>query len=194
MRQAAQEVLRQLAPQVMEQVSAAIGQAMASQLETAPEQLAGALQDAFHVDAGALQDAIHVNMTEEELSALLRSSMASRTSTLDGNLQSLGYADPDEPSAISLYPLNFEAKEHVLEILDSYNAQMEAYHYESKTRGLEDTPEKVKRFNGEMDLFKEKWEERLRAGDPYYNVNLTLARNDFTLRNPYEIDYEQRVK
>ena len=126
MRQAAQEVLRQLAPQVMEQVSAAMGQAMASQLETAPEQLAGTLQDAFHVDAGALQDAIHVNMTEEELSALLRSSMASRTSTLDGNLQSLGYADPDEPSAISLYPLNFEAKEHVLEILDSYNAQMEA--------------------------------------------------------------------
>lgn len=75
-----------------------------------------------------------------------------------------------------------------------YNAQVEAYHYESKTRGLEDTPEKVARFNGEMDLFKEKWEQALRAGDPYYNVNLTLARNDFTLRNPYEIDYEQRVK
>ncbi len=75
-----------------------------------------------------------------------------------------------------------------------YNAQVESYHYESKTRGLEDTPEKVARFNGEMDLFKEKWEKELRAGDPYYNVNLTLARNDFTLRNPYEIDYEQRVK
>lgn len=75
-----------------------------------------------------------------------------------------------------------------------YNAQVEAYHYESKTRGLEDTPEKVARFNGEMDLFKEKWEQELRAGDPFYNVNLTLARNDFTLRNPYEIDYEQRVK
>lgn len=74
-----------------------------------------------------------------------------------------------------------------------YNAQVEAYHYESKTRGLEDTPEKIARFNGEMDRFKEKWESRLRAGDPYYNVNLTLARNDFTLRNPYEIDYEQRV-
>lgn len=75
-----------------------------------------------------------------------------------------------------------------------YNAQVESYHYESKTRGLEDTPEKVARFNGEMDLFKEKWEKELRAGDPFYNVNLTLARNDFTLRNPYEIDYEQRVK
>lgn len=75
-----------------------------------------------------------------------------------------------------------------------YNAQVEAYHYESKTRGLEDTPEKVARFNGEMDLFKEKWEKELRAGDPFYNVNLTLARNDFTLRNPYEIDYEQRIK
>lgn len=75
-----------------------------------------------------------------------------------------------------------------------YNAQVEAYHYESKTRGLEDTPEKIARFNGEMDLFKEKWEKELRAGDPFYNVNLTLARNDFTLRNPYEIDYEKRVK
>ncbi len=75
-----------------------------------------------------------------------------------------------------------------------YNAQVEAYHYESKTRGLEDTPEKVARFNGEMDLFKEKWQRKLQAGDPYYNINLTLARNDFTLRNPYEIDYEQRVK
>lgn len=75
-----------------------------------------------------------------------------------------------------------------------YNAQVEAYHYESKTRGLEDTPKKVARFNGEMDLFKEKWQKELQAGDPYYNVNLTLARNDFTLRNPYEIDYEQRVK
>lgn len=75
-----------------------------------------------------------------------------------------------------------------------YNAQAEAYHYESKTRGLENTPEKVARFNGEMDLFKEKWEKELRAGDPFYNVNLTLARNDFTYRNPYEIDYEQRVK
>lgn len=75
-----------------------------------------------------------------------------------------------------------------------YNAQAEAYHYESKSRGLEDTPQKVARFNGEMDLFKEKWEKELRVGDPCYNVNLTLARNDFTLRNPYEIDYEKRVK
>ncbi len=74
-----------------------------------------------------------------------------------------------------------------------YNAQVEAYHYESKTRGLENTPQKVARFNGEMDRFKEKWEKTLRAGDPCYNINLTLARNDFTLRNPYEIDYEKRV-
>ncbi len=75
-----------------------------------------------------------------------------------------------------------------------YDAQLEAYHYESKTRGLEDTPEKIERFNSEMDLFKEKWKQKLMAGDPYYNVNLTLARNDFSLRNPYEIDYEERVK
>ena len=66
-----------------------------------------------------------------------------------------------------------------------YNAQVEAYHYESKTRGLENTPQKVARFNGEMDRFKEKWEKTLRAGDPCYNINLTLARNDFTMRRGF---------
>lgn len=57
----------------------------------------------------------------------------------------------------------------------------EAYHYESKSRGLETTPEKVERFNGEINNFLRKWRSVRDAGDPYYNPNLTLEREDFSL-------------
>ena len=56
------------------------------------------------------------------------------------------------------------------------------FHYESKSRGTEDTPEKVKRFNGEIDFFKERWEKELLMGDPYYNPYLNLNINDFSLK------------
>ena len=58
----------------------------------------------------------------------------------------------------------------------------EAYHYESKSRGLEDTPEKVARFNREIERFHSKWGAELEAGDPYYNPNLSLEFEDFRLR------------
>lgn len=63
-----------------------------------------------------------------------------------------------------------------------YNPYAELYHYESKSRGMEDTPEKVERFNSEVAKFCERWEEILRKGDPYYNPNLTLDKADFSLR------------
>lgn len=63
-----------------------------------------------------------------------------------------------------------------------YNPYAELYHYESKSRGLEDTPEKVARFNREIKTFEERWPEILWDGDPYYNPNLTLDSQDFSLR------------
>jgi len=52
------------------------------------------------------------------------------------------------------------------------------YHYESKSRGHEDTPEKIKRFNGEVDIMMQKWGGQL-ENDPFYNINLTKQREDF---------------
>lgn len=63
-----------------------------------------------------------------------------------------------------------------------YNPYAELYHYESKSRGLEDTPEKIARFNKEIAIFEKRWPEILRDGDPYYNPNLTLKSQDFSLR------------
>ena len=56
------------------------------------------------------------------------------------------------------------------------------YHYESKSRGLEDTPDKQIRFNNEVELFVKRWPEILANGDPYYNVNLALDAADFSIR------------
>ena len=47
-------------------------------------------------------------------------------------------------------------------------------HYESKSRGLEDTPEKQRRFRQETTRFKEKWSRELEAGDPFFSPNLSL--------------------
>ena len=58
----------------------------------------------------------------------------------------------------------------------------EAYHHESISRGLEDSPEKIKRFNSEVAYMKDRHQKILLEGDPFYNPNLTLEREDFSLR------------
>ncbi|MBR4208729.1 MAG: glycosyltransferase family 2 protein, partial [Lachnospiraceae bacterium] len=63
-----------------------------------------------------------------------------------------------------------------------YTPEAVMYHYESKSRGLEDTPEKKARLKGEVDRFKEKWPEILENGDPFYNPNLTTKKQDFSLK------------
>lgn len=52
---------------------------------------------------------------------------------------------------------------------------------ESKSRGAEDTPEKVRRFQGEIDTFRVLWKDILKDGDPYYNRNFSLVSNQYLL-------------
>ncbi|WP_428355665.1 glycosyltransferase [Methyloprofundus sp.] len=59
----------------------------------------------------------------------------------------------------------------------------EMYHYESASRGYEDTPEKQARFNKEIDYMRQRWGEGL-LQDPAYNPNLTLDREDFSFAWP----------
>jgi GT2 family glycosyltransferase len=56
----------------------------------------------------------------------------------------------------------------------------ELYHYESVSRGAEDNPEKVARFNRETDYMKRVWNTDSKA-DPCYSPNLTLDREDFSI-------------
>lgn len=63
-----------------------------------------------------------------------------------------------------------------------YNPYAQLHHYESKSRGSEDTPEKIKRFQNETKLFNDRWPEIFEKGDPYYNPNLSLDRSDFGIK------------
>lgn len=66
--------------------------------------------------------------------------------------------------------------------LIAWTPYAELYHYESISRGYEDTPEKKKRFEGEVNRFKARWHDILEKGDPYYNPNLTLNAEDFSIK------------
>ncbi len=54
-------------------------------------------------------------------------------------------------------------------------SQVCLYHYESLTRGLEDSPEKLERFNSEIIRLKKKWGAELLLNDPCYNINMSLG-------------------
>lgn len=64
-----------------------------------------------------------------------------------------------------------------------YNPYVELYHHESKTRGAEDTKEKVRRFQAEIEYMRNNWIDILKKGDPAYNINLTLAKWDYSLKD-----------
>jgi O-antigen biosynthesis protein len=59
----------------------------------------------------------------------------------------------------------------------------ELYHWESASRGVDDTPEKQERFDNEVNFMVRRWSTQLVA-DPYYNPNLTLSGEPFTLAFP----------
>ena len=87
-----------------------------------------------------------------------------------------------EELQVAFNDIDYCLKVRALGKLVVYTPYAELYHYESKSRGLEDTPEKVARFNREAEIFRKKWPDILRDGDPYYNPNLSLDSADFSLK------------
>ena len=63
-----------------------------------------------------------------------------------------------------------------------YTPYAKLYHYESLTRGYEDNPEKQARFLKEVQYIRQKWGYVIDKGDPYYNPNLTLEKEDFSIK------------
>ena len=57
----------------------------------------------------------------------------------------------------------------------------ELFHYESESRGHEDLPQNIKRYESERYLFSELWGNIVKKGDPFYNINLTLQREDMSV-------------
>lgn len=86
-----------------------------------------------------------------------------------------------EEYAVAFNDVDFCMKVRSKGYLVVYDAFSQWYHYESKSRGYEDTEEKQLRFKGEIETFKSKWQKELDEGDPFYNRNFPLNTESYTL-------------
>ena len=119
----------------------------------------------------------HRAMCAQDYSAVTAACMMSKKSVFE---QAGGFS---EELAVAFNDIDYCMKVRKLGKLVVYAPYAVLHHYESKSRGLEDTPEKVARFNREIAIFAKKWPEILADGDPYYNPNLTLRKSNFALRD-----------
>lgn len=87
----------------------------------------------------------------------------------------------DENFEVSYNDVDFCLRIREKGYLNVWTPFAELYHYESKSRGYEDTPEKQERFEREKARLKNRWVKELAAGDPFYNPNLTHDREDFSV-------------
>ncbi len=88
-----------------------------------------------------------------------------------------------EKLAVAFNDVDFCMKVRALGKLVVYNPYAKFYHYESKSRGMEDTPEKLARFHSEILTFGTTWKDILRDGDPYYSPALTFRKANFALKD-----------
>jgi len=88
----------------------------------------------------------------------------------------------DENLAVAFNDIDFCLKVREKGYRNLWTPYVEAYHYESVSRGSEDTPQKQERFKKEVLYMQNKWKNRL-LNDPYYNPNLTLEREDFSIKD-----------
>ena len=88
----------------------------------------------------------------------------------------------DESYAVAFNDVDFCVRVRQAGYTNVFTPFAQLYHYESKSRGMEDNPEKQKRFQGEVLRFQARWGDLLAAGDPCTNPNFDIQREDFSLK------------
>ncbi len=84
---------------------------------------------------------------------------------------------------------DFCLKVKSLGVQNVYCAEAELFHHESVSRGLDISPEKAARFNRELSFLQTTWRAFIKC-DPAYNPNLTLKRENFSIKNAAELKIE----
>ena len=108
----------------------------------------------------------------QDLSAVTAACMMIKKSVFDrvqGFEEALGVAFNDVDLCLRVGQLGY---------LVVYDPYVELYHYESKSRGAEDSKEKVRRFQTEIEFMRCRWEKLLKE----YNKNLSLTKWNYSLR------------
>ena len=88
--------------------------------------------------------------------------------------------------SVAFNDVDFCLKVKGLGVNNVYCAEAELFHHESVSRGLDISPEKAARFNRELTYLQTTWSHCI-ASDPAYNPNLTLKRENFSIRSAVEL-------
>lgn len=83
----------------------------------------------------------------------------------------------NENLAVTFNDIDFCLRVREMGYLIIYDPNIKLFHFESKSRGQEDTDDKIDRFQSEIMLFYKTWNKVLNSGDPYYNKNLSLEKS-----------------
>ena len=103
-----------------------------NEMQSSISNLANSISNAISIDENAFIGAFKMKMDENELSELMNSLMSKESVTYEGNLKMLNYANLEEPSAINIYPKDFEGNKEISNILNEYNERMKAEGDEDK--------------------------------------------------------------
>lgn len=87
----------------------------------------------------------------------------------------------NESYAVALNDVDFCLRARRAGFLNVYTPWSLWHHYESRSRGYEDTPEKKARLEKEVERFRNDWSEELAKTDPYYNPNFPMDKGAFSL-------------
>jgi GT2 family glycosyltransferase len=91
--------------------------------------------------------------------------------------------------SVAFNDVDFCLKVKSLGVQNVYCAEAELFHHESVSRGLDISPEKAARFNRELSFLQTTWRAFIKC-DPAYNPNLTLKRENFSIKNAAELKIE----
>lgn len=119
---------------------------------------------------------LHKVRLQQDLSAVTAACMMIKRSVFE---EVQGF---EEKLAVAFNDVDFCLKVCNCGYLVVYDPYAEMYHDESKTRGTEDTKEKVRRFQSEIEYMRSHWITILKKGDPNYNKNLSLKTWNYELR------------
>lgn len=89
--------------------------------------------------------------------------------------------------AVAFNDVDFCLRVRETGVRNVYCAEAELYHHESVSRGLDVAPEKAARFNRELDYLRTSWSDYINH-DPAYSPNLTLKRENFSIKRKDEFD------
>ena len=116
-----EKIIRKVISAMTKNISSVMTKAMSS----LGSGLSKNLLSAFDFDTDALSKMFKTNMSAEELKDLMVSLLSGDTASYDANLKKLGYADVSKPSTITIYPSDFESKNHIKALISEYNARVE---------------------------------------------------------------------